>query len=198
METPLERLERVLSRLPGVGKRSAERMALKLVRNNEQLIPKLIEALQHAEAHVACCEVCGNITTVELDPCKLCRDPKRNAHFLCVVEEPGDIALIERAARFTGRYFCLLGKFSPMHGDNLENTRLKRLIDRIRDEEVTELLLALNSDVESEATAAYLTELLSGYPVKLTRLALGIPAGSGLAYSDPVTLSRAIDGRQEL
>ncbi|MBU0678313.1 MAG: recombination mediator RecR [Verrucomicrobia bacterium] len=194
----LERLIKALGRLPGIGWRSAERMALRLVMESEKLVPELIAALEDARASLRCCSKCGNITRVDKDPCRLCTDPSRDDSVLCVVEGPSDISLVERTGGYRGRYHALMGKISPMNQKGIEDIRVEALIRRVREEGFKEIILALNSDVESDATASYLRDVLSRLKVRVTRLALGIPAGSGLAYSDSVTLSRAIEGRTEM
>ena len=193
---PLDKLTSLLGRLPGVGRRSAERMALKLARDSRGLVRDLIGALQDVDTKVCTCSLCGGITLKEEDPCSLCRDPKRDSHVICVVEDPGDILLMERTAGFRGRYHALMGKISPMKGEGLQDLRVESLLKRIDREGVEEVILALNSDVESDATSAFLQHALSTRKVKVSRLAFGIPAGSAIAYSDSVTLSRALQNRQ--
>ncbi len=193
-----DHLVRTLSKLPGIGRRSAERMAYKLVLRDNQLLKELQNALEQAGTSICCCSSCGKITEKDQDPCRLCSDASRDNSLLCIVEEPGDIQLVEGSGGFQGRYFCLMGKLSPMQGETVENQRLKQLNARIAHWGTKEIILAMNGDVESDATAQYLQETLSEVGVRITRLAAGIPAGSGLGYSDPVTLSRAIQGRQTL
>lgn len=186
------------ARLPGVGTRSAARMAQKVARNAAGLGSELIAALQDVKTQVRACSLCGALTTRDRDPCRICSDPGREKQLLCVVEDSGDIALIEQAGAFRGRYHALLGKLSAMRGEGPENPRMVRLIKRVRDEGVREVILALNTDVESDATAAYLGELLRPLGVKISRPAQGLPAGSGIAYADPLTLSRAFHARQDV
>jgi recombination protein RecR len=199
MQEYLEHLMSILGRLPGVGRRSTERIALRLVRDREKgLIGELISALQSVEAEVRLCSLCGSLTSATADPCRLCTDPRRQSRQLCVVEEPGDILLIEKSGAFHGRYHALMGKLSPMRGEGPRQLRLESLMRRVREEEIEEVILALNTDMESDATASYLHDLLQPTGARVSRLAYGIPAGSGIAYSDPVTLSRAIEGRRLL
>lgn len=200
MDSPevLERLIKTLSRLPAIGRRSAERMALKLVQNRKNLVRDLILVLEDAEQNICCCSKCGNITRKDNDPCKLCTDPRRDGRLLCVVEGPGDILLIEQAGGFRGRYHALMAKISPMKGEGVQDLKTEKLLKRIKDEHIEEVILALNSDVESDATASFLHDVLVRQDVKVSRIAAGLPAGSGIAYSDPVTLARAIRGRQEM
>lgn len=198
MPDALRNLIRALSRLPGVGRRTAERMAYRLLLRNHDLLRDLRDALDRAAAELTLCERCGNLTTRAEQPCRICTDPRRDPAFLCVVEGAPDIQLLEQANRFNGHYFCLQGKISPQQQETVRRDILDQLADRIRAEQVKEVLLALNTDVESDATAAMLAEILQPLGVRVTRLAFGIPAGSGLAYSDPETLARALQGRQPL
>jgi len=195
---PVQKLASVLSKLPGVGRRSAERMALKLARDQGTLIPDLIAALQEVDEKICTCSLCGNLTQKTKNPCSLCTDPRRDESVLCVVEEPGDIMLIERSGEYRGRYHALMGRISPMRGEGVDDLRVESLIKRVKKEGFKEVILALNSDVESDATVSYIQDVLASTKAKVTRLAFGIPAGSEIAYSDPVTLSRAIKGRQAL
>ncbi len=196
MET-LDRLRSCLSRLPGVGKRSAERMAMRLVRQPDGLLADLILALQDVRRSVKCCSRCGNVTPVEADPCRLCTAPRRDAGVLCVVEDPSDIVSLEASGGYQGRYHALMGKLSPMRGEGPATLRVQALLQRVEDEKFEEVILALSTDVEGDSTAAFLRELLEQKKVRVSRLAFGLPAGSGIAYSDAVTLSRAIKGRQQ-
>ncbi len=191
----VDRLAQALGRLPGVGKRSAERMALKLAREGG-LAAELAAALKDVSATIAACSRCGSLTPRGDDPCALCRDPRRDGKTLCVVDDPSDILLIERAGGFRGRYHALMGRISPARGEGIENPRIESLLQRVGAEGIEEVILALNSDVESDATASYLAHVLVAKKVRVSRLAFGIPAGSELAYSDPVTLSRAMQGRR--
>lgn len=193
---PLARVQKALSRLPSVGRRSAERMALKLVESPDSLLNELVAALQEVKGNVVLCSRCGNVTCRTEDPCRICRDASRDEHVLCVVESPGDIALIERAGSFRGRYHALLGVLSPRKGVGLDDIRIRQLFERVEQEGVAEVILALNADVESDATASFLHDQLIKKNINVSRIASGIPAGSGLSYSDPVTLARAIQGRQ--
>ena len=194
---PLGQLTEALARLPGIGRRTAERLAARLAREPAGLARELSAALEEARAKLGACKLCGNVTAREENPCRLCADPRRDGALLCVVEDPADIALIERSGEYHGRYFALMGRLSPMRGEGLADLRLPALLARAA--AAQEVLLALNCDVESEATAAYLRHVLAQKlpKVKISRLALGIPAGSAIAYADPVTLGRAIRGRTE-
>ena len=194
---PLGNLAQALSALPGIGRRPAERIAVHLVRNPDGVARDLATALAEASARLGACSLCGSVTRKEDNPCRLCTDDRRNGTLLCVVEDPSDIALIERSGEYGGRYFALMGKLSPMRGEGIGELRLPALLQRAAS--AKEVILALNCDVESDATASYLRHMLSQrYPaLAISRLALGIPAGSAIAYSDPVTLGRAIRGRTE-
>ena len=194
----LDNLTRSLSRLPGVGRRSAERMAMKLAADPEGLILPLIGALEETRRTISFCSRCGAMTAVENDPCRLCTDSKRDGTVVCVVEDPSDIVAMETTGSYTGRYHALMGKISPMRGDGPNDIRIRALVRRIKDEAIEEVLLALNTDIESEATAGLIAEILKARGVRVTRLAYGIPAGSGIRYADAVTLDRAIQGRQAL
>lgn len=193
----LEKLMDTMGRLPGIGRRSSERIVLKLARHRA-LLRDLIAALQEMEGEIRLCRQCGGLTEKERDPCRLCTDPRRNGLHLCVVEEPSDIVQIEKSGAFHGRYHALLGKISPMRDEGVRNPAIQALLDRARNERIEEVVLALNTDVESDATAQYLRDQLAPLGVRVTRIAFGLPAGSGIGYSDPVTLQRAMEGRREM
>ena len=194
---PLHQLTEALAKLPGIGRRTAERLATHLARNPAGPARELAAALDEARTKLVACKQCGSVTAKDENPCRLCADPRRDDAILCVVEDPSDIALIERSGEYRGRYFALMGKISPMRGEGIGDLRLPALLERAT--RAQEVLLALNCDVESEATASYLRHVLAQKlpKLKLSRLALGIPAGSAIAFSDPVTLGRAIRGRTE-
>ena len=195
MVPPVDNLIRSLARLPGLGKRSAERAALALLRKPDVLLDTLVAALQEARVSVCCCSVCGGFTSKEQNPCKLCSDATRDDAVLCVVEEPSDIFAIERSGGFRGRYHALMGKLSPSKQTGPSELRLRALAERAGQGGVAEVLLALSTDMEGDATAGYIGELLKPLGVRVTRLAFGLPADSGVGYSDPLTLKRAISGR---
>lgn len=198
MPDALQQLIRALSRLPGIGRRTAERMAYRLLLRNQDLLRELQQALERAGREITLCGRCGNITSHDRNPCRICVDPDRNRKILCVVEGAPDIQILEQAGTFPGTYHCLRGKISPMRDETVTRDMLEGLMRRIREEGVEEVMLGLNTDVESDATASLLAEALSPLGVRTTRLAFGIPAGSGLAYSDPETLQRAMKGRQRV
>lgn len=193
----LDRLISCLGRLPGVGRRSAERMAVRLVRDPAGFLDDLIRALQAVQKDICCCSRCGSVTTVDREPCALCTAPNRDGHLLCVVEDPGDVMLLEKSGRFSGRYHALMGKLSPMKGAGPRDLRIKALLTRVQQEEIREVILALSTDMEGDSTASFLAEFLKEHGVKVSRLAFGLPAGSGILYSDPITLGRALDGRTD-
>jgi recombination protein RecR len=194
----LDNLVAALSRLPGVGRRTAERMAMALVQDQKGLMRILANALLEADESITTCERCGSITLAAENPCALCVKPRRDAHMLCVVEHPGDILKIEESGGFQGRYHAVMGRLSPMHGVGAADLRVDRLLQRIAEENIREIVIALGTDVESDATASYLNEVLASRDVKVSRIAFGLPAGSAIEYADATTLARAIQGRQEI
>lgn len=191
----IDELEKALAKLPGLGRRSAARAALALVREPTRLMEPLIAALLGAKANVRCCSRCGAFTSVDRDPCLLCADSTRDGAAICVVEEAADIVAIESTGAFRGRYHALGGKLSLARRSGPEKLRLAELADRVVKEGTREVLLALSTDMDGDATAGYIVEMLKGTGAKVTRLAFGLPADSGVAYSDPLTLRRAINGR---
>jgi len=197
MVEPVNNLIRALAKLPGLGRRSAERAALAIVRRPDQLSDPLMQALQEVRESIECCLTCGGLTLTGDQPCQLCGDETRRDDIICVVEESSDILAIERAAVFRGRYHALLGKISPARQSPPAALRLKELAARVSGGRVKEVILALSTDMEGDATAAYIDEMLKPLGVRVTRLAYGLPADSGVGYSDPITLKRAINGRTE-
>ena len=198
MQNPLEPLTAVLGRLPGLGRRSAERAALALLKRPEGLMAELIAALEAARRTVRCCSLCGGVTDARSDPCRLCTDPDRDATRLCVVEEPGDILAIERSGAFRGRYHALMGRLSPARRMGPEDLRADALLARIKTEGIAEVVLALNTDMDGDATMAWIGERVAALGVTVSRPALGLPVDSGVRYSDPVTLKRALQARQRI
>ena len=189
----IERLIQLLARLPGLGPRSARRAALALVKKKEQLLGPLAAALAEARDTIVTCEICGNLDTVS--PCTLCRDETRDRSLICVVEEVGDLWALERAHVLNGLYHVLGGTLSPLDGIGPEELTIAKLIERASAPEVNEVLLALNATVEGQTTAHYLTDQLSGFEIKITRLAHGVPVGGELDYLDDGTLAAAIRQR---
>jgi len=173
-------------------------MALKLAYDRENLLQDMVAALSDVSATVRPCSLCGAVTNTGEDPCRMCRDPARSGEALCVVEDPSDILSIENAGGFNGRYHVLMGRISAMNSKGPWDIRLEKLVQRIDREGFKEVILALGTDMESDSTAAFIHELLRGRKVRITRLASGLPVGSGISYSDPVTLSRAIRGRHDI
>ncbi len=197
MLEPIDNLIRALARLPGLGQRSAARAALALLREKERLSMPLSDALKDAREQVACCSQCGAFTVKGADPCAFCSDSLRDSETVCVVEEPADIITIDAAGAFYGRYHVLGGKLSPVKHMGPGQLRIVQLKERIARSGFHEVVLALSTDMEGDATTGYIVEMLRDFPsaenpVKVTRLAFGLPADSGVAYSDPLTLKRAL------
>jgi len=193
----LENLIAELTRLPGLGRKSAQRIAFYLLRVSEGEAGRLAVAIQELKARVEDCRVCGNVT--ETQPCALCDDPRRDASVICAVEQAMDVLAIERTGEFRGRYHVLKGALSPVDGIGPEQLRLTELLERVRSGGVQELIVATNPTAQGEATALYIARLLQNEPsVKVTRIARGVPMGSDLEFSDQITLARAITGRKEI
>ena len=195
MLKPIVELEEAIARLPGFGKRSARRAALAIVKEPTRLADPLIAALGIARERVCCCQKCGAFTTVDERVCAMCTDPLRDSSIVCVVEEPSDIIQLESSGAYKGLYHSLGGKIAPSRRTGPENIRIRELIERVKKEGFHEVFLALSTDMEGDATANYIAELLIPYHVKVSRLAFGLPIDSGVAYSDPLTLKRAINSR---
>ena len=192
----LDALIQLLAKLPGLGPRSARRAALHLVKRRESLMQPLADVMRVAAERIRACSICGNLDTQ--DPCALCRDPRRDPHLLCVVEDVADLWAIERTAAFRGRYHVLGGTLSALEGVGPEDLRIDALIARASGGEVRELILALNATVEGQTTAHYVTDRLAGTGVAVTRLAHGVPVGGELDYLDEGTLSAALAQRRPL
>ena len=193
---PVTRLVAALGRLPGIGPRSAERLALHLVQSDADGVRQLAAALVEARERVTNCERCGALT--ESQPCPICADTRRDASLLCVVERALDVISLEKSGTFKGRYHVLGGKLSPLNGVGPEDLRITELESRLGPEGVQEVILALGSDVEGDATSGYLAKRLAIPGLRISRLAQGLPAGSGLEFADELTLSRALEGRREM
>jgi len=185
-----------LTRLPGIGPRSAERMALHLIQGEAGEVQLLADNLVRARERVRFCDVCGALT--EKSPCDLCTDPRRDAALLCVVERPVDIISLEKSGTFRGKYHVLGGKISPLGGVEPEDLRIGELEKRLGHEPIREVVIALGTDVEGDATSFYLAKRLMRDGLKITRIAHGLPAGTGLEFADELTLTRALEGRREL
>jgi recombination protein RecR len=193
---PITALVAALNRLPGIGPRSAERIALYLVQSEAASVRQLAEAIVRARERIQLCSVCGALT--ESSPCDICANPRRDNSFLCVVEQPVDIFSIEKSGTFNGKYHVLGGRISPLDGIEPDDLRIVDLETRLKREPVKEIVIALGTDVEGDATGFYLAKRLARPGLKITRIAHGLPAGTGLEYADEVTLSRALEGRREL
>jgi recombination protein RecR len=185
-----------LGRLPGVGPKSAQRIAFHLLAADPVDVRRLVEALTEVKDKVRFCSICGNVA--EEEQCKICRDPRRDVTLICVVEEPKDVVAIERTCEFRGRYHVLGGAISPIEGVGPDDLRIRELMQRLADGVVTELILATDPNLEGEATATYLARLVKPMDLRVTRLASGLPVGGDLEYADEVTLGRAFEGRRLL
>ena len=195
-EGPIQDLIDELSRLPGIGPKSAQRLAFHLVKTDPGEAKRLAEVIVSAKDRIAFCRECGNVAEGEL--CRICSDGGRDRTVLCVVEEPKDVATIERAGVIKGRYHVLGGAISPLDGIGPEDLRTQELLDRVERDEVTEVILATNPNLEGNATAMYVAALLKPAGVRVTRLASGLPVGGDLEYADEVTLSQALEGRRDM
>jgi len=195
---PVERLIEAFARLPGIGPKTASRLAFYLLRAPEGESLELSEAVKEMRTQTRLCSQCFNITAAGQDPCLLCRDPARDAAALCVVEEPLDVLALERTGVYRGRYHVLHGALSPVEGIGPEDLRIAQLLERLDRGGVRELILATNPTLEGEATAMYLKTQLEGRGLRITRLARGLPSGGDLEYADLTTLSQAIAGRSEI
>lgn len=194
---PLNRLINEFSKLPGIGGKTAQRLAFHVLSLSTPEVESLANAIRDAKQNLRYCSVCGNLT--DQDPCSICSDPQRDPKVICVVESPQDVLAMERIREFNGRYHVLHGTISPVEGIGPGDINLKSLIVRLQKEpEVEEVIIATNPNIEGEATAMYISRLLRPMEVKVTRLAYGVPVGSQLEYADEVTLSRALEGRQEM
>lgn len=192
---PLERLIEELSRLPGIGPKTAQRLAFYILKMPEDRVASLSEAIMQAKESIKYCSICGNFTDV--NPCSICSADYRDKHVIMVVEEPKDIVAIEKTRDYKGLYHVLHGAISPLEGIGPDDIKIKELLARITPE-VKEIILATNPNVEGEATAMYLAKLLKPLGVKVTRIAHGIPMGGDLEYADEVTLTKALEGRREI
>jgi recombination protein RecR len=193
---PIVALTAALGKLPGVGPRSAERIALHLVQAEEPGVRQLAQTILTARERIRLCSICGALT--EIDPCSICSDTRRDASIVCVVERPTDILSIEKANSFRGKYHVLGGRISPLNGVGPEDLRISQLEARFDGEAIREIILALPTDVEGDATSYYLAKQFGARGLKVTRIAHGLPAGSGLDFADELTLTRALEGRREM
>jgi len=185
-----------LGRLPGIGPKSAQRIAFHLLATEAADVERLASTLRRVKAEVKFCRVCGNVA--EAEECRICRDPRRDASVICVVEEPKDVVAVERTREFRGRYHVLGGAISPIDGIGPDDLRVRELLHRLSDGTVTELILATDPNLEGEATATYLARLIKPMGLTVSRLASGLPVGGDLEYADEVTLGRAFSGRRSI
>lgn len=193
----LENLVEQFAKLPGVGVKSAQRLAFHVLSMPEDEAAAFAQAIQTAKSTIHCCPVCQNLTQGE-GPCSICSSPRRDASTICVVADPKDVVAMERSREYPGLYHVLHGVISPMNHVGPDDIRVKELVDRVAKGDVREVIMATNPDTEGEATAMYLSRLLKPFQVRVTRLAYGIPVGSHLEYADDATLMRALEGRREM
>jgi len=192
----IESLIAALGKLPGVGPRSAERIALHLVQAESAEVKQLANAMVHAREHIRFCDICGALT--EKSPCPICSDARRDGSLVCVVERAVDILSVEKSGTYRGKFHVLGGKISPLDGVEPDDLRIAELEKRLSTEPIKEIIIALGTDVEGDATSFYLAKRLARKGLKISRIAYGLPAGSGLEYADELTLSRALEGRREM
>jgi len=192
---PLLRLVEELQRLPGIGPKSAQRLAFHILRTPREQADRLVEAVRDVKERVTYCSTCNNITDV--DPCVFCTTDSRDRHVICVVEEPQNVAAIEKTRQFNGQYHVLMGALSPLQGVGPDDLKIRGLVERLSNG-VEEIILATNPTVDGETTAHYLAKLLKPLGVKVTRIATGVPVGSDLEYTDEMTMFKAMEGRREV
>ena len=192
----LQRLISALHRLPGIGPKSAQRLAFHILKSSKAEANELAQAILAAKENMKSCSVCGNIT--DSDPCLICDDSTRDGSTICVVEQPQDIFIFEKMGEYKGTYHVLMGALSPLDGVGPDDLKIKELVRRIEQDKIKEVIIATNPNVEGEATAAYLSKLIRPLGVKMTQLAQGMPMGSDLEYADEVTLAKALEGRREV
>ncbi|SHK17125.1 recombination mediator RecR [Tepidibacter formicigenes] len=193
---PISRLIEEFSKLPGIGRKTAQRLAFHVINMNISEVKGLSNAILEAKQQIRYCSVCCNIT--DKNPCSICSNDNRNEEVICVVEDPRDVAAMERTKEFRGKYHVLHGVISPMDGVGPDMIKIKELIERLNNESVKEIILATNPTIEGEATAMYLARLIKPLGIKVTRIAHGLPVGGDLEYADEVTISKALEGRREL
>ncbi len=193
---PIQRLIQALERLPGIGPKSASRLAFYILRMPDDQVQDLAQAIATLKENIVYCSRCQNLS--QTDPCAICRDPHRDQHLVCVVEDPLDVVAIERTGTYKGVYHVLHGVINPVEGVGPEDLRVDALLQRLEKEPIEEVIIATNPNMEGEATAMYLARLLHARGVRVTRLARGLPVGGDLEYADEITLSRALEGRREI
>ena len=192
----MEKLVAALAELPGLGPRSAQRIAFHILRSSEAEVEILMKALGDFKAKIRFCSACGNLTAH--DPCPICRDPARDRTVICVVEEPKDVLALEATGSYRGLYHVLMGRIAPLDGVNPEDLRLQELVDRVRKTRPREAIIATGSDADGETTALYVARVLKPIAIKVTRIAAGVPVGSSLDFVDPATLSKALENRRDV
>jgi recombination protein RecR len=195
---PLQKLVLALERLPGIGPKTASRLAFYLLRSPDEVVDNLASALQNLKKSISQCSVCFNFTLTGQELCEICASPERNANLICVVEEALDVLALERTAGYNGRYHVLQGALSPIEGIGPDDLKIRQLVERVNGGQVKEIIIATNPSMEGDATALYLSQKLQPYGVKVTRLARGLPMGGDLEYADQSTILRALSGRQEM
>ncbi len=193
---PIEKLIDEFRKLPGIGPKSAQRLAYSVLRRPKEDAERLSRAVLEVKEKIRYCSRCNNFS--DRDPCNYCTNPSRSSETICVVEEPHDVLAIEKTREYRGQYHVLHGVLSPINGVGPENLKLNNLLERLRDGDVREIIIATNPDVEGEATAIYLAKLLKPIGIKISRIALGVPVGSDLEFADEVTMSKALEHRHEL
>ena len=193
---PVEELIAELKKLPGIGSKSAQRLAFHIVRASSSEARGLAESILNVTDSIRYCSVCYNITDV--DPCFYCTDPLRDRSLICVLEEPHNVIAVERTREYRGLYHVLLGVLSPLNGIGPDQLKIRALLERLKDGQVEEVIVATNPSVEGEATALYLSKLIKPLQVRVTRIAMGVPVGGDLEYADEITMARALEGRRDL
>ncbi len=193
---PLVKLVEQLQRLPGIGAKGAQRLAFHLLRQPRDEVDALLDAVRDVKELITYCSICSNIT--DADPCYYCTDSGRDRHVICVVEDPHNVAAVEKTRQFKGTYHVLMGALSPLQGIGPDDLKIKSLLERVSGGDVQEIIMATNPNVEGEATAIYLAKLLKPLDVLVTRIAMGLPVGSDIEYADEVTMHKAMEGRREM
>jgi len=193
---PITKLIEALSKLPGVGSKTAQRLTFHLLNMPEKEVEDLAKAIVYAKRSVKYCTVCCNITDSE--KCEICSNPNRDHSIICVIEDPKDVAALERTREFKGLYHVLHGAISPMEGVGPDDIKIRELLSRLKDEEIKEIIIATNPNIEGEATAMYISRLIKPLDIKVTRIAHGVPVGGDIEYADEVTLMKALEGRREI
>lgn len=193
---PIAKLIEEFSKLPGIGKRSAERLAFHVLKQPKENVERFSKALTEAKEKITFCPICQSLT--DTTPCSICQNPKRDTSVICVVENPKDILAMEKTKEFSGVYHVLHGVISPIDGIGPDDIKIKELLLRTKDNNVKEIIMATNPSIEGEATAMYISNLFKNFGIKVTRIAHGLPVGGELEYADEITLTRALEGRQEI